>query len=148
MQAEGGGGGGGIRQPLFTQVNVQTPRREDRRGCWPRPGPLAPFSCERAQPRNITILFSLFQQWLPNCLVFQDHWTLFISSTCDPAGFKGSFSLSLLEFPRQQRLKHVGTQGTVFLVRLSYGIYLHGKLNFGALNTIYAVISIEKMWWK
>ncbi len=43
--------------------------------------------CNRAQPCNITILFSLFRRCLPNCLVFQDHWTLFISSTCDPAGF-------------------------------------------------------------
>lgn len=45
------------------------------------------YSSKRAQPCNITILFSLFRQCLPNCLVFQDHWTLFISSTCDPAGF-------------------------------------------------------------
>lgn len=52
------------------------------------------FPCNRAQPRNITILFSLFRRCLPNCLVFQDHWTLFIFSTCDPAGFTSHFQSS------------------------------------------------------
>lgn len=32
---------------------------------------------------NITMLFSLFPSLWPNCLVFQDHWALFIGCSCN-----------------------------------------------------------------